>query len=107
MSDSILKFGIIFTSFIFMFLMRYLPFAILGNKSTSREFDRFIKYIPTGVFTALIVKDVFFKDGKIFLSPENIKLLPLLAVILISLKFKNIGLSVISGGIIIYIFMMI
>lgn len=103
MSSTFLKLGIIFLSFIGMYLMRYIPFALLGEKGTSKEFERFIKYIPIGVFVALTVKDVFFKDGRMFLSLENIKLLPALLIIAISVKFRNIGVSVISGGIIILI----
>ena len=106
MDKTLLKYGIIFISFIGMFLMRYIPFAILGEKGTSKEFERFIKYIPIGVFVALIIKDVFFKDGNIFISAENFKLIPMLIVIGISVKFKNIGLSVVSGGVIIMIAMM-
>ena len=105
MSSTFLKLGIIFLSFIGMYLMRYIPFALLGEKGTSKEFERFIKYIPIGVFVALTVKDVFFKDGRMFLSLENIKLLPALLIIVISVKFRNIGVSVISGGIIILISM--
>lgn len=105
MNETFLKYCIIFVSFISLFAMRYLPFKLLGEKGTSEEFERFIKYIPLGAFTALVVKDVFFKDGSLFLSLENIKIIPLLLVILISVKFKNIGLSVVSGGIIIYIAM--
>lgn len=105
MSSTFLKLGIIFFSFIGMYLMRYIPFALLGEKGTSKEFERFIKYIPIGVFVALTVKDVFFKDGRMFLSLENIKLLPALLIIAISVKFRNIGVSVISGGIIILISM--
>ncbi|MEG0250405.1 MAG: AzlD domain-containing protein [Peptostreptococcus sp.] len=107
MTSTVLKMAIIFISFIGMFAMRYIPFVILGEKGTSKEFERFIKYIPIGVFVALIVKDIFFKDGNIFLSLENIKLLPMLIVIAISIKFKNIGLSVVSGGILIIIAMLI
>ncbi|SEN51194.1 Branched-chain amino acid transport protein [Peptostreptococcus russellii] len=105
MSSTFLKLGIIFLSFIGMYLMRYIPFALLGEKGTSKEFERFIKYIPIGVFVALTVKDVFFKDGRMFLSLENIRLLPALLIIAISVKFRNIGVSVISGGIIILISM--
>lgn len=107
MTNTVLKIGIIFISFIGMFAMRYIPFAILGEKGSSKEFERFIKYIPIGVFVALIVKDVFFKDGELFLSIDNIKILPMLIVIAISIKFKNIGLSVVSGGILIIIAMFI
>ena len=85
--------------------MRYIPFVLIGGKGTSEEFERFIKYIPLGVFVAIIVKDIFYKDGELFLSPENFKIIPLLIVSAISYKFKNIGLSVVSGGIIIFIFM--
>ncbi len=105
MNSSFLKLGIIFVSFIGMYMMRYIPFLIFGEKESSKEFERFIKYIPIGVFVALIIKDVFFKDGKMFLSIENIKLLPMLLIIAISVKFRNIGISVISGGVIILITM--
>lgn len=103
MNASILKLGIISVSFIFMFAMRYLPFVILGKSGNSKEFDRFIKYIPLGVFVAMIVKDIFFKNGQLFLSISNIKLIPLILIILISVKFRNIGISVVSGGIIMLI----
>jgi len=90
-----------------MFLIRYLPFAIVGEKSTSKEFDAFIKYIPLGVFVAMIIKDIFYKGGELFLSTSNVKLIPLVLVIVISVKFRNIGLSVITGGIIMWIAMTI
>lgn len=105
MNSTFLKYTIIFASFAGMFLIRYIPFAALGEKGTSKEFDRFIKYIPIGVFVALVVKDVFFKNGNLFISTENIKLIPMLLIIWISIKFKNIGVSVVSGGIIIIIAM--
>ena len=66
MSSTFLKLGIIFLSFIGMYLMRYIPFALLGEKGTSKEFERFIKYIPIGVFVALTVKDVFLKMEECF-----------------------------------------
>ena len=103
MNDNILKLCIISVSFIFMFAMRYLPFVILGKSGNSKEFDRFIKYIPLVVFLAMIVKDIFFKNGQLFLSISNIKLIPLILIILISVKFRNIGISVVSGGIIMLI----
>ena len=90
MNDNILKLCIIGVSFIFMFAMRYLPFVILGKSGNSKEFDRFIK-------------DIFFKNGQLFLSISNIKLIPLILIILISVKFRNIGISVVSGGIIMLI----
>lgn len=105
MSSSVLKLGIILISFVGLFAMRYIPFVLIGGKGTSEEFERFIKYIPLGVFVAIIVKDIFYKDGELFLSPENFKIIPLLIVSAISYRFKNIGLSVVSGGIIIFIFM--
>ena len=67
MNANILKLGIIGVSFIFMFAMRFLPFKILGKSANSEEFDRFIKYIPLGVFVAMIIKDIFFKNGQLFL----------------------------------------
>ena len=105
MCSTFLEYSIILVSFAGMFLMRYIPFAILGEKGTSKEFERFIKYIPIGVFVALIVKDIFFKDGRVYLSPENYKLIPMMIIIAISIKFKNIGVSVVSGGIVILIAM--
>jgi|SRR3712207_2591352 len=107
MSPSLLKILIIILGFAGMFLIRYLPFAVAGEKSTPKEFDAFIKYIPLGVFVAMIIKDVFYKNGELFLSLGNIKLIPLLLVIAISVKFRNIGLSVVAGGIIMWIAMTI
>lgn len=107
MSNNLLKILIIGLGFVGMFLIRYLPFAIVGEKSTSKEFDSFIKYIPLGVFVAMIIKDVFYKGGQLFLSTSNIKLIPLILVIALSVKFRNIGLSVVAGGLIMWVAMMI
>lgn len=107
MSNNLLKILIIGLGFVGMFLIRYLPFAIVGEKSTSKEFDSFIKYIPLGVFVAMIIKDVFYKGGQLFLSTSNIKLIPLILVIALSVKFRNIGLSVVAGGLIMWVSMMI
>lgn len=97
MNTTAIKLGIIFVSFVGVYLTRYIPFFILGNKGQSEEFSKFIKYIPMGVFVDLIVNDVFFSSGKINIF-DNIKLIPLALVILISIKFRNIGLSVVLGG---------
>lgn len=99
MSTTAIKLGIIFVSFIGVFATRYTPYIIMGNRKNTAEFNKFIKYIPMGVFVDLIVNDVFFTSEGINIL-ENIKIIPLILVVLISIKFKNIGLSVVSGGII-------
>ncbi|MDO4721053.1 MAG: AzlD domain-containing protein [Peptostreptococcaceae bacterium] len=83
--------------FVATYLPRILPLMLFSKYAQDEKFNRFIKYIPTAVFVALIVKDVFFAEDKANFSFRNIYFLPAILVLWISLRYRSIGLSIITG----------
>lgn len=61
---------ILLTSLI-IYLMRYLPIAVLYRRSISPLFARYLKYLPVAILTALVIQSVFIKDGRPYPGTDN------------------------------------
>lgn len=68
-------------------LPRILPLFILKNKDLSPKLIQWMSYIPVTIFSALVFSDIFFWEEEFMMNPlENLKLLPSVLVIFISIK---------------------
>lgn len=84
--------------FLASFLPRTFPVFLLKDREISPAVQRFLKYIPVAIFTALVSADIFFWEGSFSLDwMTNIKLLPSVIVLFISFKFQNLFLSMLAG----------
>jgi len=86
---------IILTSII-IYLMRYLPIAVLYKRNISPLFAKFLKCLPVAVLTALVVQAVFIKDGQPYPGTDNYYWLGFLFTI--GLTFLTRSLLVIVFG---------
>tara|TARA_Y100001958_G_scaffold156078_1_gene147949 strand:+ start:750 stop:1055 length:306 start_codon:yes stop_codon:yes gene_type:complete len=82
------------------FLSRYLVTAYANTKTYSELTKKVLSYVPSAVFPSLIFPAIFYKNNSlIFLSNE---VYSFVAALIVSIIFKNIFLTVITG-IIVYL----
>ena len=63
-----------------------------------------LKFVPVAMLSALVAKDVFFKDDALFMSLSNPKILAFVLVAIVAAKFKSIPISLVVGVGSIFIF---
>lgn len=79
-------------------LPRILPLFALRDKTLSPEFVKWMSYIPVTIFSALVFTDIFFWNDQFSLHPlVNLKIIPSIIVAFISVKVKNLFISMIVG----------
>ena len=80
---------------ILTFLSRYLVIAYANTKTYSETTKKVLSYVPSAVFPSLIFPAIFYQnDVLIFYSDE---VLAFTAAVIVSIVFKNIFLTVITG----------
>ena len=80
---------------ILTFLSRYLVIAYADTKTYSETTKKVLSYVPSAVFPSLIFPAVFYQnDVLIFYSDE---VLAFTVAVIVSIIFKNIFLTVITG----------
>ena len=80
---------------ILTFLSRYLVIAYANTKTYSETTKKVLSYVPSAVFPSLIFPAVFYQnDVLIFYSDE---VLAFTVAVIVSIIFKNIFLTVITG----------
>lgn len=94
---------LIFLISITTYIPRSFPITYLANKDLPTWFKEWMKFIPASIFAALICPGLFTHDKGIYLSIDNIELIAAIIVLLISLKKKSLGLSIIVGVVSLYI----
>lgn len=80
------------------YLPRVLPPFVLAKMKLSPLIERWLKYVPTSVFGALVFSDVFIKsDNTLNLSLTNINLLASILVFIIAVKTRSLAKSIAVG----------
>lgn len=80
---------------ILTFLSRYLVTAYSNSKTYSETTKKVLSYVPSAVFPSLIFPAVFYENNSLtFFSDE---VLAFIAAVIVSIIFKNISLTVITG----------
>lgn len=94
--------------FIVGFLPRYLPIILLKGRELPLKFVQWMNYVPVAIFTALVFSDIFFWESEFSLDLlTNVKLIASLIVAFVSIKFKNLFLSMITGVVAISLLLLI
>lgn len=79
------------------YIPRALPPFILARVSLSPVVERWLRYVPTSIFGALVFSEIFINGDHLNLSLNNINLLASLIVLVISLKTKSLAKSIVTG----------
>lgn len=83
---------------------RVLPLLLFAGKEMPNWLKEALKFVPVAMLSALVAKDVFFKDDALFMSLSNPKILAFVLVAIVAAKFKSIPISLVVGVGSIFIF---
>lgn len=88
---------LIFGTALCTYIPRALPIVFLAGKELPEWLKDWMKFIPVGIFAALILPDILTNNKELYISIDNIKLIASIIVLVVSLKKKSLGLSILVG----------
>ncbi len=75
-----------------------LSFILLfGRMEVSRDVRRALRFVPVAVLPAIIFPELLIRDGSLYLSPGNERLLAGLLAVLVAWRTKNALLTIVVG----------
>lgn len=89
--------------FVVSYIPRVVPPFLLAKTTLSPIVERWLKYVPTSVFGALVFSEIFIDGNKLNLSLGNINLIASLIVLAVSLKTKSLGKSIVTGMVVFWL----
>lgn len=92
---------------ILTYIPRSFPIVYLSDKELPKWLVEWMKFIPAGIFAALICPGIFTNNGALDLSFSNIELIASILVFIVALKKKSLGLSIVVGVITITLLTMV
>ena len=79
------------------YLPRMMPLLIFSKKKLPPWLESWLKYIPVGIFSALVFPDIFIRNQMFCMTINNIELIASILVFAVAFKTRSLGLSVIVG----------
>ena len=79
------------------FSTRFASVALLGQKKMPAGLERWLRHIPTGILTALIVPTLLLPEGYVDLSLRNHYLIAGLVAALVAWKSRNMVATLVLG----------
>lgn len=79
------------------FGMRFSLIYLFGKFQIPETMRRSLHYVPPAVLSALIFPELFLREGVLYLSLENTRLLAGLAAILVAWFSKNTLITILAG----------
>lgn len=92
--------GAIFIMLGVTYISRIVPFLLLAGKPMPRWFKTWLTYVPTAIFGALVLPDVFMPAGRLDLGMHNLYLWSTIIILPLVYKTKSLGLAIISGAVV-------
>lgn len=82
------------------YISRIVPFWLLAGKPVPRWFKTWLSYVPTAIFGALVLPEIFLPTGTFDLGLHNLYLWSTVIIFPLVYKTKSLGLAVVSGAVI-------
>jgi branched-subunit amino acid transport protein len=82
------------------YLPRFLPMAILSRYHLPTWFTKWLTFVPTAIFGALIFPDIFITNGHINIALNNVALWTTVIIAPIAMKTKSLGYTIMTGALI-------
>ncbi|MGO4304836.1 MULTISPECIES: AzlD domain-containing protein [unclassified Cupriavidus] len=79
------------------FLIRLSFIAIEGRVRLPAWFRVALQFVPAAMLSALIAPDLLMRDGTLYLSPHNTRLLAGLVAIVIAARTRSVGWTIAGG----------
>lgn len=79
------------------FLIRLSFIAVEGRVQLPSWFRTALQFVPAAMLSALIAPDLLMRDGALFLSPANARLVAGLVAVVIAARTRSIGWTIAGG----------
>jgi len=79
------------------FLVRYPVMAIVGRIDLPERVFRALRYVPVAVLTAIIIPELFIRDGNFAITLANAYLVGGIVSIIVAWRFHNLLLTIVVG----------
>ncbi|WP_125547118.1 AzlD domain-containing protein [Levilactobacillus lindianensis] len=96
--NSTQHFWLIIFGFVVAFIPRFVPLMLFTKQAIPEWFNEWMKFVPTSLFTALVVKDIFIDSSSYALILNNYALMiSAVMVIFVAYRTRSMVVSVIVG----------
>lgn len=82
------------------YLLRALPMMVLSHYTLPVWFEKWLTFVPTAIFGALVLPDIFILNGHISIAPNNFALWTTVLITPFALKTKSLGYTIAAGTIV-------
>jgi len=79
------------------FLIRLSFIAVEGRVRLPAWFRTALQFVPAAMLSALIAPDLLMRDGAVYLSPYNTRLIAGLVAIVIAARTRSVGWTIAGG----------
>lgn len=79
------------------FLIRLSFIAVEGRVRLPAWFRTALQFVPAAMLSALIAPDLLMRDGAVFVSPHNARLIAGLVAIVIAARTRSVGWTIAGG----------
>lgn len=79
------------------YLIRLSFIAVEGRVRLPAWFRIALQFVPAAMLSALIAPDLLMRDGALFLSPHNTRLLAGLVAIVVAARTRSVGWTIVAG----------
>lgn len=79
------------------YVPRVLPPFILAKTRLSPLVERWLRYVPTSVFGALVFSEIFIDGSRLNFSLGNVNLITSLIVLTVAVRTRSLGYSIVVG----------
>lgn len=80
------------------YLPRAVPMLVLSHYTLPTWFKKWLTFVPTAIFGALVFPDIFLLNGHISIAPNNIALWTTVLIAPLALKTKSLGYTIAAGA---------
>lgn len=91
------EFLLILGMMIVTFSARYPVMAIVGRVQMPERVFRALRFVPVAVLTAIIVPELFIREGSLAVTIANAYLVGGIVSVFVAWKFRNLLLTIIVG----------
>lgn len=79
------------------FLIRLSFIALLANWQMPTFVQRALQLVPPAVLAAIVFPELLVKDGQLFASPDNYRLIAGAIAILVAWRFRSVMPTIVAG----------
>lgn len=79
------------------FLIRLSFIAVEGRVRLPAWFRTALQFVPAAMLSALIAPDLLMRDGQLFLSPQNTRLVAGIVAVVVAARTRSVAWTIVAG----------